>query len=32
MNKESFTKKIKKVFQIVLTALSIVAMMNVLIE
>lgn len=32
MNKESFTKKIKKVFQRALTALSIVAMMNVLIE
>lgn len=31
MNKESFTKK-KKDFQRVLTALSIVAMMNVLIE
>lgn len=32
MNKESFTKKNKKDFQRVLTALSIVAMMNVLIE
>ena len=32
MNKDFFTNKFKKVFQIVLTALSIVAVMNVLIE